>query len=50
MTTKEEYQAIVTTLLKLNDAYYNRDNPLVTDEEYDQLLQKCKRIEAEHPD
>lgn len=50
MTTKEEYQATVTTLLKLNDAYYNRDNPLATDEEYDRLLQKCKRIEAEHPD
>lgn len=37
-------------LLKLSDAYYNFDSPLVSDQEYDQLLAELKQLEREFPD
>ena len=33
-----------------NDRYYNDDAPEITDYEYDMLMQRLKKIEAEHPE
>lgn len=44
------YRALVTQLNQYNDAYYNKDNPLISDSAYDQLMQQLKTIEHEHPD
>lgn len=38
------------TLREYADAYYNRDQPVVTDEEYDALMRQLRQMEKEHPD
>ncbi len=38
------------TLEKLNKAYYQDDEPLVADDEYDALLDELRAIEGEHPE
>lgn len=38
------------TLHEYADAYYNSDQPVVTDEEYDALMRQLRQIEKEHPD
>lgn len=35
---------------KLNHAYYDLDDPLVSDREYDQAMQRLKRLEAQYPE
>lgn len=32
------------------DAYYNNDQPIVTDEEYDALMRQLRQMEKEHPE
>lgn len=46
---QEEYRGLVALAEKYNVAYYD-DKPLVTNLEYNNLTQKIKDIEAEHPD
>lgn len=41
--------ALITRLELLADAYYNQDNPIVDDYEYDMLMQELKSLEAEYP-
>lgn len=48
--TKEEYLAALALAAKYSDEYYNHDAPSVTDYEYDQLTQRIKKAEQEHPD
>ena len=47
--TKAEYEKSVDLLLTYADAYYNKDKPLVTDEEYDLLYHQVLKYEQEHP-
>ena len=46
----KRYDELKALLEQYNDAYYNQDAPLVTDEEYDKLLHQLRDLEAEHPE
>ncbi len=48
--TRAEYKKAVETLKKWAYAYYIDDNPLVTDEVYDNLYREVEAYEKEHPD
>lgn len=37
-------------LAKLNHAYYDLDDPLVSDQEYDQAMQRLRHLEAQYPE
>ena len=47
--TEVEYKKEIETLKKWAYAYYVKDNPLVTDEEYDRLYHKILLFEKTHP-
>lgn len=49
-TSKEQYLQLVKEAAHHSFLYYNKDNPELSDYEYDQLTQRIKRIEADHPD
>lgn len=38
------------TLHRYADAYYNHDEPIATDEEYDALMHQLRQLEGEHPE
>ena len=46
--TKEEYNKKIKLLKKWAGAYYTKDNPLVTDEEYDKLYKEIEKFEDKH--
>ncbi len=46
----DEYNELKTTIMHHMDLYYNRNEPEITDYEYDQLMQKLKAAEEEHPE
>ncbi len=46
--TKEEYKKKIKLLKKWAEAYYTKDNPLVTDEEYDKLYKEIEKFEDKH--
>lgn len=46
----EEYLALVKEAAYHSNLYYNHDAPEISDFEYDQLTQRIKAAEAEHPD
>jgi DNA ligase (NAD+) len=48
--SKAEYQKAVETLKKWAYAYYVEDNPMVTDEVYDQLYREVEAYEKAHPE
>ncbi len=48
--TQKEYKEKVDLLKKYAYAYYVKDNPLVTDEEYDKLYKEVLKFEEEHPE
>lgn len=48
--TKEEYLALVKEAEYHSNLYYNQDAPEISDFEYDQLTQRIKAAETEHPD
>ncbi|MCT7609648.1 NAD-dependent DNA ligase LigA [Aliarcobacter butzleri] len=48
--TKKEYTEKVLLLDKWADAYYKKDNPIATDEEYDKLNREILAYEAKHKD
>lgn len=50
MFNHEEYLALVKKANYHNELYYNQDSPELTDYEYDQLTQKLKAMESEHPE
>lgn len=46
----EEYKKLVDTINYHNDRYYNKDNPEISDYEYDMLLRQLENMEQEHPE
>lgn len=48
--TKKEYTALVAQINYHMDCYYNKDNPEISDYEYDQLMLQLKAAEKEHPE
>lgn len=47
---KQQIDELKAKILYHNDLYYNQDNPEIEDAEYDKLMQKLKRLEAQNPD
>lgn len=50
MFNHEEYVSLVKKVIYHNELYYNQDAPEISDYEYDQLTQRLKAMEAEHPE
>ncbi len=46
----KEYKELVDKIDYHMDCYYNQNEPEISDFEYDQLMQKLKQAEAEHPE
>ena len=44
------YKQMVEKAKEANKAYYDNDDPIMTDIEYDELMQKIKAFETAHPD
>ena len=47
---RSEAETLTTRILELRDAYYERDEVLVSDAEYDQLLHRLDELERLHPE
>ncbi|MDH6181375.1 DNA ligase (NAD+) [Microbacteriaceae bacterium SG_E_30_P1] len=47
---RAEVQALTTRILELRDAYYERDEVLVSDAEYDAMMHRLEELEREHPE
>lgn len=50
MSTKTRYEELKAEISKHNYLYHVKDAPVISDLEFDKLLNELKRIEAEHPD
>ncbi len=50
MTTKSHYEQLKSEIHSHNYRYHVLDAPIISDLEYDRLLNELKQIEAEHPD
>lgn len=50
MRNKDWYATACATLWKANEAYYGKDDPILTDAEYDSLYREIQKYEAGHPD
>ncbi len=50
MDIKEEIANLRQQIEYHSNRYYNMDAPEITDYEYDMLMQKLKKLEAEHPE
>ena len=50
MITKEHYLQLVKDIEKYDEHYYQHHTPLISDYEYDQLLESLEKIEKAHPD
>lgn len=50
MSINKEYKDLKGQIEQYNDAYYNQDAPLVTDEEYDKLIHQLRKMEEDHPE
>ncbi|WP_341954309.1 NAD-dependent DNA ligase LigA [Salinibacterium sp. TMP30] len=46
----DEVDKLTTRILELRDAYYVRDEVLVDDAEYDELISQLEQLEREHPE
>ena len=46
----KEYKEKVTLIQKLNKAYYDNDNPLISDAEYDKIKRSILDFEKKNPD
>jgi len=49
-TPAQEIQELRQFLYEMNQAYYNDDAPTLSDKEYDDLMEKLQRLEAENPE
>ncbi len=47
---KKEYNKLYREVRKHNRAYYLKDDPLISDAEYDSLLQQLLELEKKHPE
>ena len=50
MMTKTKYLALANRVRELDRAYYDKDDPIATDAEYDSLKHQLEAAEKEHPD
>ena len=50
MTTKKHYEELKQQIHEHNYRYHVLDAPIISDLEFDRLLNELKQIEAEHPD
>ena len=50
MDTKSRYEELKQQIHSHNYRYHVLDAPVISDAEFDRLLNELKRIEAEHPD
>ncbi len=50
MATKSRYEELKEKIHFHNHRYHVMDSPVISDAEFDKLLNELKRIEAEHPD
>jgi DNA ligase (NAD+) len=50
MNIKERIEALIQQLNQYNEAYYQNDDPLISDVEYDQLYQELVSLENEYPE
>lgn len=50
MTSKSRYEKLKSEIHSHNHRYHVLDSPIISDLEYDKLLNEVKQIEAEHPD
>lgn len=48
--TKSEYEALLETIRRHDEKYYEQAKPEITDYEYDQLLKELEAIEQDHPE
>lgn len=48
--SRERMEALIAQINKHNEAYYDKDQPTITDYEYDQLMAELLSIEEEHPE
>lgn len=49
-TLKKELSALRKEIRYHNDRYYNQDDPIISDYDYDQLMLRLKAIEAAYPE
>ena len=49
-TAQAEAQELTTRILELRDAYYERDEVLVSDADYDRMLRRLEELERLHPE
>lgn len=47
---KVKIEELTNKLLYYSDAYYNKDNPLISDYEYDMMLRELVKLEEEYPE
>ena len=50
MNSRQEIEKLRAEIERHNDLYYQNDAPEISDFEFDQLLEKLKALEAEHPE
>ncbi len=50
MSSAERIEELRLLIARYRDAYYNKDQPLVSDQEYDQLERELAKLEKEHPE
>lgn len=49
-SAKEMFDELVDVLIGHAELYYRQDEPVITDAEYDQLIQWLQRLESEYPE
>ena len=49
-SAKQRIDELHTLIARYRDAYYNQDQTLISDAEYDQLERELKELEARHPE
>ena len=47
---KQRIEKLRTLINYHNHRYYVLDSPEISDEEYDELMQELRQLEAEHPE
>ncbi|MGX5679963.1 NAD-dependent DNA ligase LigA [Schumannella luteola] len=50
LAAKAEVDELTARILELRDAYYERDEELVSDAEYDAMMRRLEELEREHPE